>query len=324
MAAAAERPARALGAGRLGPIEPAAELDLPPAQEPEFEGVPDSELLAPLRTGKIVAVKFNTGGSSVSLRIDFDNGARAAFKPRQINTQTVPRHEIAAYRINRLLGLRSVAPAIGRSFKAADILSAVVAKSRHLLPRMRREMIIDSGGVVSGELSWWIPVIQRAFIEGFPLDTTDGIVTWKRYLSQARTIPRRHKRLLAQISDMLVFDFVINNVDRWSGGNARISNDRKNLYYMDNTLAFGISPDGHTRSRIYIARTQKFSRTLIGRLRGLTRSEIRGAVAADRGPFEYLLSPREIGAALARRDYVLRYVDALIAQHGEEAVLLFP
>ena len=41
-----------------------------------FDGVRDELLLAPLRTGQIVEVKFNRGGSSISLRIDFDNGGR--------------------------------------------------------------------------------------------------------------------------------------------------------------------------------------------------------------------------------------------------------
>ncbi len=82
-----------------------------------FDGIEDELLLSPLRNSPISKIKFNRGGSSISLRIDFENGSRAAFKPRQTNYQTIPRKEIAAYRINRLLGLTSVPPAIGRKFR---------------------------------------------------------------------------------------------------------------------------------------------------------------------------------------------------------------
>src|SRR5262245_23312788 len=65
-----------------------------------FIGIKDEVLIEPLRRAAVKRVKFNRGGSSISLRIDFEGGFRAAFKPDQTNEQTVPRKEIAAYRIN--------------------------------------------------------------------------------------------------------------------------------------------------------------------------------------------------------------------------------
>ena len=70
-----------------------------------FLGMKDELLLDRMRTAEIVKAKLNKGGSSISFRLDFADGSRAAFKPEQINPQTVPRKEIAAYRINRMLGL---------------------------------------------------------------------------------------------------------------------------------------------------------------------------------------------------------------------------
>ena len=66
-------------------------------------GASDEELTAPLRDAAVTSVKINHGGTSLSLRLDFDSGARAAFKPEQIHTQSNPRREIAAYVIDRLL-----------------------------------------------------------------------------------------------------------------------------------------------------------------------------------------------------------------------------
>jgi hypothetical protein len=75
-----------------------------------FMGMEDDFLIARLRSQPIVRMKFNKGGSSLSFRVDFADGSRAAFKPAQTNLQTIPRREVAAYRINRLLGLARLRP----------------------------------------------------------------------------------------------------------------------------------------------------------------------------------------------------------------------
>jgi hypothetical protein len=288
-----------------------------------FDGVSDERLLAPLRTGEVTRVKFNSGGSSISLRLELDNGARAAFKPMQTNWQTVPRKEVAAYRINRLLGLSTVPPAIGRMFRIEDLFDHVDPAHAYVLPRLRAE-ILHTDGWVAGELSWWIPEIGSATIDDFRIDSVEGIVSWKRYLTVDAPVPYRERLMVAQISDMVVFDFVINNMDRWSGGNARTSSDGNTLYFMDNTLSFGRQRDGHEKVRVYLERVQKFSRSLVESLRNLRDADVRDALSVDTGPFDELLDDNEIDALLARRDYVIAYIDGLIAQHGEENVLVFP
>ena len=64
-------------------------------------GTPDAELLAPIGITPPVKLKVNHGGTSLSLRLEFADGSRAAFKPEQIHPQSDPRREIAAYRIDR-------------------------------------------------------------------------------------------------------------------------------------------------------------------------------------------------------------------------------
>lgn len=288
-----------------------------------FIGVDDRELLEPLRTGKITRVKFNRGGSSISLRLDFDNGSRAAFKPRQVNYQTVPRKEVAAYRISRLLDLSSVQPAIGRAFQAKELFTRIDAGSRGYLSRLRTEILQKNGKVV-GELSWWIPVIKTARVGGFDIDSVEGIVTWKRYLRPGAAIPSKERAMVAQLSNLLLFDFLINNPDRWSGGNAKASPDGRMLYFMDNTLSFGPHPRAARKVRLYLQRTSTFSKSLVAKLRELDESLVRLALAEELGPFDFLLTDKEIKAMFSRRDIALAYVDELIAEHGEEKVLVFP
>jgi hypothetical protein len=300
---------------------PAPSSDTPPWMG-LFSGRPDAELLAPLRESGITQVKFNRGGTSISLRIDLENGGRAACKPNQIHIHSQPRREIAAFRVNRLLGLSAVPPAVGRRFRFSDIVD-------HLRDPLHKKRVIAEGapekdGTVLAELSWWIPVLQEARIQGFSVDSTDGVVTWKRYLAQGQGVPEDVAGIVAQISNLVLFDFVINNADRWSGGNVKASEDGRVLYFMDNTMSFGDDDNGHTKTRTYFERAQKFSRAVVAKLRALTREELEAAMTADIEPFDFLLSDAEIKSVLARRDYAIRTIDRLIEQHGEEAVLVFP
>lgn len=307
------------------PLTPFTELNYVAASESTgmFMGVADEVLLAPLRDSPVTQVKFNKGGSSISLRIDFANGARAAFKPRQINWQSVPRREVVAFRLNRLLGLSSVPPAIGRRFTKAELLEHLHPESTWYRPRLQAEMI-EEDGYVLGELSWWIPVIERGRIDGFDIDSMEGIVSWKRMLTVGADIPEAHRALIAQISNMVLFDLLISNPDRWSGGNARVSEDQTILYFMDNTLSFGDNQRGHPKARTYFERCQVFSRSLVGRLRALRESDVRAVLASDVEPFDFYLYEEEITALMSRRDRALEYIDSLVALYGDQAVLAFP
>jgi hypothetical protein len=303
-------------------VSPPTELNFVAEPTGMFMGVADDVLLDPLRDSAIAKVKFNRGGSSISLRIDFENGARAAFKPKQTNLQSVPRREVVAFRINRLLGLSSVPPAIGRSFEVNEVLGKLHSESQYFRPRLKEEMI-QTGGLVTGELSWWIPEIDRGRVDGYEIDSMEGIVSWKRYLTVGTKVPKRDRALVTQISDMVLFDFIINNPDRWSGGNARVSEDQRLLYFMDNTMSFGDDLDGHPKARVYMQRCQVFSRSLVSRLRNLQESEIL-EVLADAEPFPFLLREPEVAAIMARRDVAIAYIDALILKHGDDTILAFP
>lgn len=287
-----------------------------------FLGFEDEALLAPLREAKVTRVKFNRGGSSVSMRVDFASGARAAFKPDQTNLQSIPRREVAAFRLNRLLGLSSVSPAIPRAIPKAELIAALDPESRGLLPRFNAEVIVRDG-LVSGSVQWWIPEIKDATIGPYKIDSTDGIVTWKRHLTVDEPMPEEWRPMLAQISTMVAFDFLIDNTDRFSGSNTKGSPDGRLLYFMDNALSFFALPEGHEKVRIYLKRCQRFSRALYGALKALSREQVVEAMTRDTGPYARLLTEAEIDAVMKRRDYLVAYIDELIAAHGEEAVLVF-
>lgn len=307
------------------PLPPHGDISLPPdvaiAVEPAgtFLGMSDELLIDRARQQRIVRAKVNKGGSSISFRLDFADGSRAAFKPAQTNLQTIPRKEVAAYRINRLLGLTGVPPAASRKISREDLLEHLHPESQPLLPRIQAETLFDLTGHTSGVVSYWIPEIVES-----GLDTPEGVQVGTTWLSQGNPIPVEKRPLAAQLSDLVVFDFLINNPDRYSGGNMKMSPDGSRLYFMDNTMAFFLDPLGHENNRKALLRTQRFSRRLYQALDRLSLDTMKRAFREDSEDPTTVLTPGEMRGVLARRDTVRRHVDALAAQFGPQNVLLFP
>jgi hypothetical protein len=275
----------------------------------------DELLLDRMRSAEVVKAKLNKGGSSISFRLDFADGSRAAFKPEQINPQTVPRKEIAAYRINRLLGMNAVPPATRRTLHRDELIGKLPPEAAFLTTRINAETTFDDEGFTRGEVSYWIPVILDSH-----LDTLENVLTWWRWMTMGEEIPPDKVDLMAQLSSLLLFDLLTNNSDRFSGGNLMTSPDGKTLFYMDNTFGFQVEPEGHLRCRTYLMRCQKFSRKAVEALRRLDLPSLRAALEAEPG----VLTEAEIKAVMARREVGLKYVDGLITQFGVEKVLVFP
>jgi hypothetical protein len=296
------------------PPEPAV------AVEPSgiFLGMSDELLLQRVRGQPIVRLKLNKGGSSLSFRVEFADGSRAAFKPAQTNLQSVPRKEVAAYRLNRLLGLGAVPPAIGRAVSREDLLAKLHPDSVAAVPRIRAETIFNPLGRTAGVFSYWIPEVKDS-----GLDTAEGLRQSVEWLAQGTRIPAEKRRLAAQVSDLILFDFLTANTDRYSGGNIKISPDGDRLYFMDNTLAFFLNADGHVRNRAILSRTERFTRHLYQALGRITVPALAMLMSSDTDP-EEVLTPSEIRAVVARREAAQRHIEGLSRVHGEPDVLAFP
>jgi hypothetical protein len=284
-----------------------------------FLGMSDDLLLARVRTQPIVRFKFNHGGSSISFRVEFADGSRAAWKPTQTNTQTIPRKEIAAYRLNRLLGLNAVPPAAPRAVSRDELFGHLHPESLEAIPRIKAETIFDANGQTLGTASYWIPIIKDS---GF--DKPEGEKQVQAWLSQGEPIPPEQESMARQVSDLIVFDFLTSNPDRYSGGNMKMSPDGRQLFYMDNTMSFFVDPEGPPKNREVLLRTQRFSRSLYEALDRVTAPTLERALAQEAGaPYE-ILTPAEIAGVVGRRVVVHQYIDALIAQFGARNVLMFP
>lgn len=307
---------------------PRATLEVAPPQvvvSRSVFGASDEALLAPLGTSPVTRIKLNHGGTSLSIRVDFASGARASFKPEQIHPQSNPRREIAAYRIDRLLGLGRVPPAKAVQFELAALLEAAEPSHRRFLTERFANEAIVRGGVVRGELSWWIPELKFAKVGPHLLEEDAGQALWSSYLQVGATVPEAARPLAEQIASLVLFDVLIDNPDRWTGGNTVMSPDATVLYFMDNTMSFSRFAVGHKSNLKAMRRIQVFSRRLVDRLRTLTEDDVVAALGTgDEAGLAPLIDERDIRALLKRRNGIVRFIDELIAQHGEAAVLALP
>src|SRR5262249_34276916 len=157
---------------------------------------------------------------SLSFRVDFADGSRAAFKPAQTNLQTIPRKEVAAYRLNRLLGLNSVAPAAPRLVSRDELLAHLHPETLPALPRIQAETMFNPLGKTAGVMMYWIAEIKDS-----GLDTKEGEAESAQWLTQGAPLAADKRPLAAQLSNLIVFDFLASNPDRYSGGNMKMSPD---------------------------------------------------------------------------------------------------
>lgn len=305
---------------------PAPELSvsIPRVVENVF-GASDAELLGPIGIAAVTKMKTNHGGTSLSLRLDFANGARAAFKPEQTHYQSDPRREIAAYRMDRMLGIGHVPPAKEIEVSVAEVLAAGDQGFRAYYAGRLDEEAISHNGMLRGTASWWIPEIKLAAIGKNRIDLKEGKDIWTAQMQIGAPMDPALRPFLAQLSACVLFDLLIDNSDRWSGSNTAMSPDGKTLYFMDNTMSFSKALFGHEINVLAMRRIQIYPKQLVEKMRAMTAEDIERVLQMPpESKLAPLLKPFEVKAILARRDNMMKWIDGLIARYGEQQVLGFP
>ena len=288
-------------AGRTQPAPPAAA----PADARQFGGVPEARILEAIRGARVLG-RQNVGSTSVNLHLRLDGGIDAAWKPRTSTHRDSYRAEIAAFRLNRLLGLSRVPPAVSRPIARSTLRLAPDSP-----------VLFDRDNTARGAAIYWVPVLRPSRI-----DAPEEQERWGRWLRQGRTVPPDQAQRAEEISTLLVFDFLTGNWDRWSGANVPMD-AQGHLIYRDNNGGFeepfveGLLQ----RSRALLQRSQRFSRAVIARARSMTEASVRAEMALDPDRAFPPLGPAQVRSLLRRRDLLVEYVDGLVRRHGDAAVL---
>jgi hypothetical protein len=264
-----------------------------------------------------VAAK-SIGHTSYVLKVRFEGGLTAAFKPRSTLPlgRTRYRAEVAAFRLARALGLTNV-PSVSIVALQAPALAAAFAA-----PEARREFeakaLPDPDGTLPGALFPWIDDYEVV-----PLESREWRAKWTAWLTDPASQPAASDRALAgAVSTMLAFDYLTANWDRWSGGNVARHATTGELLFVDNDGAFYEPPPAaNLASQLErLRRVVRFSRSFVAALRALSDARLRDAVAGTAE--QPLFSETVIAATLTRRDTLLGVVEARIARAGESATLV--
>lgn len=256
---------------------------------------------------------------SLSLKLSLEGGADAVYKPVRREDRTA-RHEVAAFRLSRLLGLSCVPPSVMRRIPLDNFAWLLGDEHAEVNEALRQEAYLDERSGVWGATIAWIDGLQPS-----GLDEQGGRKHLQRLLALDGPAVERDP-LAVEVSAMVVFDYVSGNWDRFSGGNLFLAPAGGQLVLIDNNGSFSRWSDvKKQRMDELLGLVFRFSRGLVGALRALDRAGLeRELLEASWEQTRRLLTEQELALLLERRDAVIARVDQLIAAHGEGRVLAFP
>ncbi len=293
------------------------------------------------------------GGSTVTLKLMQNGKEEAAFKPLQTRLQSNYRAEIAAWRLCELIGCDFKVPYNREVRISYEDFYQLYGRSRSSKAATYRKELaditwrkdVDGKRYVYGTYKEWIPGFTR-----FPIELTSMWKTWLRADSPIFEFPELSKalspiahnqhtsklfaeilkrspdltteKLAAQISEVLVFDFLLGNWDRfsgvpeWWGVNCQYKDSQ--IVSIDNGAGFQWGANQKVTERFMM--TERFSRHFVDAIRNLDKDLTYSLLfpnpdSKDKASFEQFWKQR--GAFLER-------VDALVHKYGEDVVLAFP
>lgn len=312
-----------------------ADLPVSAAPEPErFLDHDDLPILEALSTQEIVRVERGSGGRSLSFRATLADGTHAYFKPEQSFNGMSWYAEIAAYHLDRELGLGRVPPVVGRRIAWSELRPAARGDARV------GELAVGDDGTLRGALLWWVP--ER--LVPLPLDENwerwlriegepDTITPFQRpnHYRDARAAGRAAPRSsetpepdvpgrAAELSDLIVFDYLAHNLDRWGTNNTNVRTVGTGgpLMFLDNAASFTLRRPRIGLMDTRLEHVQRFRRSTIDAVRELDIERFAARIEAD--PLAPALDRRQLENLEERRRHLLAYVDSLVEAHGEEAV----
>ena len=293
------------------------------------------------------------GGSTLTFKIIKGNEIVGAFKPHQTRRQSNYLSEIAAWRLCELLQCDFDIPYNRPVRIEREMFNKLYNNSKSSKKELYRKELVDiiwskdaaSGKYyVYGTLKDWVPdftrfpieflsmwqpwVLQENYVQEYPELKNALFPMTKRENTKHlygtvlnQTTYLTTEQLASQISQVLTFDFLIGNWDRfsgvpeWWGVNCQFKNNH--IVSIDNGASFpAYSNDRVMQRYMYV---ERFSNHFIEALRSLNKEKtfkllFPNQTSYERANFEQFWK---------QRSYVLSRTDSLSDKYGTERVLSF-
>jgi hypothetical protein len=322
----------------LAPTQP---LGLEPSRD-TFFGEPDAEVREALATRPISAIEKGRGGRSLGFRITLEGGQRGYFKAEQTFSAANWFGEVAAYHLDRMLGLGRVAPVVSRQFAWARLEPVAYTDFR------KSEIIVRNGQVRGAFVGWvtgalkplehvegWEHWIRIRYWPTTAVTPFQRPAVWKRELDMSRAMgtafrskeERLRRRNLhpepdrperpAELSDLVVFDYLTRNIDRWGGGNANVlvRGDRGPLIFLDNAAGFEVGDQRPSLMEARLHVLQRFRRRTISAIRAFDLAKYEARLAKE--PLQPVLNRVQLDGLEERRKALLEWVSEMEKAYGE-------
>lgn len=301
-------------------------------RDPGYFGEDDTDLRASLRDQPWRQIRKGGGGRSLGFKITLEDGTRGYFKPDQAIHYTHYWSEIGAYYLDRVLGFGRVPPTIGRTFDFGHLRAFAATDPRLAELRPRKS------GMIRGAFIAWVH-------EGpAPLPLGQGWERWVRVegpLERTPFVPVNRQvhglgseyrndapeeaddaRRPAELSDLLVFDYLIQNADRWGSDNTNVRTRGPGgpLLFFDNGAGFWPTEQRLPIMERRLSSLQRFRRSTIDALRSFDVGALARRLETD--PLSPVLDERMKAGLEMRVNVVVAHVDRMLERFGDAA--LFP
>ncbi len=335
-------------------VAPPVPVEEPPAPQPIdasvdvaeqplhslFLGESDVAWRESLRNDDVVRIERGGSGRSLGFRITLASGRRAYFKPEQSFSGAHWYSEIAAHYLDRELGFGRAPPVVGRELYWPPLRNV----ARRAEDGRIGEVEVGDDNMVRGALIGWIeggvpPLRLGRFWERWV--RVEGAMPFSPYQRTAdyrglinnridphetemgrfrESEPEGPNRRVRELSDLIVFDYLISNVDRWGGEftNVRLAGRGGPLIFLDNGAGFWVN------NRINLMETrlhalQRFNRTTVDAIEAFDLERFRRRLESD--PLHPVLNERRIRGVEERRLHVLEHVRDMEQRFGERVFI---
>lgn len=317
-------------------------LPTPDDRQDNFFGELDEPVRKALAENDIVHVEKGRGGRSLGFKITLEGGQVGYFKGEQSFSAANWFSEVAAYHLDRMLGLGRVPAVVSRKLPWAA-LEPAAGKD------WRKPEIIVRNGEVRGAFVAWVNGGVRPLVQGegwerwlrvkyWPTTAVSPYqrpAVWASELAQAKRLgdewrtekerarlrnlrpePDREDRP-AELSDLIVFDYLIRNLDRWGGGNANVlvRGDKGPLIFLDNAAGFAAGESRPSLLESRLKALQRFRRSTIRAVRALDLKKYEARLQTE--PLQPILGKVQLDHLQQRRKALLAWVAEQESTYGE-------